>query len=104
MTDLAMYDDSPIFWELIAKYGRRFDESPWSPEFLEIAPEPDEDEVKVRNWPTTFEGALRYTRRLVQAQQVTQTLPILALDQYAQKVNLADTNVLEVIQGVLVDD
>lgn len=104
MSDLAMFDDSPIFWELIAKYGKRFDESPWSPEFLEIEPEPTEDEVKARHWPATFQGALLYTRRLVQAQQATQTLPILALDQYAQQVDLADTNVMQVIQGVLVDD
>lgn len=99
-----MVEDSPIFWELVNKYGRRFDQSPWSPEYLEVPDEPDDEQVKVRNWPATFEGALVYTRRLVRSQQNTQALPMLALDQYAQKVDLADTNVMQVVQGVLVDD
>lgn len=104
MSELATFEDSPIFWELVTKYQGRFDESPWSPEFLETDPEPTEEEIKARHWPATFQGALLYTKRLVQAQQITQALPILALDQYAQQVDLADTNVMQVIQGVLVDD
>jgi len=85
--------DSPIFWELVAKYGPKLvTESPWSPEVLETP------------WPSTFDGALDYVTRLVGSQYDTQYLPVLALDQYAQQVDLDDPTVTEVIQGVLVDD
>ena len=91
-------DDSPIFWELVTKYGNRFDESPWSPEFLEIPAEPGE------HWPVTFDGALEHVRRRVAAQYLTREMPLLALDQYAQEVDLSDERVTEIIEGVLVHD
>lgn len=100
MTDLV-YDDpgSPLFWELYVKYGPAFLNSPWAPEFLEM-PTWEKDEA----WPVTFQGALEYTRRLVAAQDATMALPILALDQFAQQIDLDDTQVQEIIQGVLVDE
>lgn len=105
MNEVA-YDDpgTPLFWELMAKYGPAFLNSPWAPEFLEVPAEPSEEAQKVAHWPVTFEGALEYTRRLVGAQQITQALPLLALDQYAQEVDLDDAKVQEIIDGVLVDD
>lgn len=98
MPDLAMFDDSPLFWELVAKYGTKFNESPWSPEFLEAPPEPGE------HWPVTFQGALEHVRRRVAAQYLTQEMPILALDQYAQSVDLDSPGLTEIIEGVLIHE
>jgi len=105
MSDLV-YDDpgSPIYWELMSRFGPKFLASPWSPEFLETDPEPGEDEIKVRNFPVTFDAALAYTRRLVAAQELTMEMPILALDRYAQEVDLDSTQIAEIIEGVLVHD
>lgn len=84
--------DSPLFWELSHMFGPRFAQSPWSPEFLETP------------LPTTFSDALDYYSRRVASRQDTQVLPILALDRYAQEVDLDATEIKEIIEGVLVDD
>lgn len=84
--------DSPLFWELVAKYGPAFAQSPWSPEYLEPP------------LPTTVTGAIDHVKRLISSREGTQAMPILALDQYAQQVDLTPEQVEEILVGVLVDE
>lgn len=93
MPDLDREDiDSPLFWELVAKYGPAFAQSPWSPEYLETP------------LPTTFTGMVDHVTRAIASREETQALPILALDRYAQEVDLDAKEIRDIIEGVLVDD
>ena len=93
MPDLVPTDPgTPIFWETIVKFGPQFAASPWSPEYLETP------------WPVSFTAVLDHVRRLVGAQGDTQVMPMVALDRYAQEVDLDSTAIQEVIEGVLVHD
>lgn len=84
--------DSPLFWEMVAKYGPAFAQSPWSPEYLEPP------------LPSTFTGAVQHVKGLIHTRHATQPMPILALDQYAQQIDVTPQQVAGILDGVIVGE
>lgn len=57
--------EHPEYDILMRDFGPRFDESPWSPEFLECP------------WPSSFSGAVDHLKRTIALSTPTQVLEVI---------------------------